>query len=425
MKIKYKRLLGIGIATLLVIAIGLQCTAQAQRPEAIRISGYVYNETGVPIEGAYVEWVNAGTGESLENVNTIASGQYLMEHTFDDHVSFTSRITASKQCYLQNSTELVTESAEPFKAYSVDLVIEEDTSGPTITTLQPADASFINDSTPIISATYNDDSGINVSSVEILVDDNEETANATVTETGVSYTPAADLDEGSHTVTVNVSDNCTNPSSVSWSFTVDRTQPEINSVDLSPYEVTAGESITVTVNATDNVEVTSVTAEGEALAPAGGDIWTGNITAVEGTNVIVNVTAMDAAGNVAYNNTATYTAIAPPTPTPTPVRRRGGGGAPRDSDGDGYTDIQEMLAGTDKDDPCDPNLECAACLVTKPAATPTPTPTPTVTPTPTIPPVVTTPTPTPTPTEEPGFEAVFAIAGLLAVAYLALRRKSK
>ena len=68
-----------------------------------------------------------------------------------------------------------------------------------------------------------------------------------------------------------------------------------------------------------------------------------------------------------------------------------------------------MLAGTDKDDPCDPNAECAACLAIKPAATPTLTPTPTVTPTPTIPPTpVPTPTPTPTPTKEPGFEAVFA-----------------
>ena len=110
------------------------------------------------------------------------------------------------------------------------------------------------------------------------------------------------------------------------------------------------------------------------------------------------------------------------------VRRGGGGGAPRDSDGDGYTDIQEMLAGTDKDDPCDPDPECAACLALKPAATHTPTPTPTAKPTTTP---VPTPEPTaepaaePTPTDEPGFEAVFAIAGLLAVAYLALRRKKR
>jgi PGF-CTERM protein len=45
-----------------------------------------------------------------------------------------------------------------------------------------------------------------------------------------------------------------------------------------------------------------------------------------------------------------------------------------------------------------------------------------VTPTPSPTPTPTTPTPTPTP-EEPGFGAVFAIGGLLAVAYLVLRRK--
>jgi PGF-CTERM protein len=51
---------------------------------------------------------------------------------------------------------------------------------------------------------------------------------------------------------------------------------------------------------------------------------------------------------------------------------------------------------------------------------PAPTPTPLVTPTPPSP----TPTPTPSPTPAPpGFEAAFAIAGLLAVAYLVLRRR--
>ncbi|MBU2618011.1 MAG: PGF-CTERM sorting domain-containing protein [Euryarchaeota archaeon] len=57
-----------------------------------------------------------------------------------------------------------------------------------------------------------------------------------------------------------------------------------------------------------------------------------------------------------------------------------------------------------------------------PAVTPTPTVTPTPAPTPTSAPTPTpTPAPTPTPTPMPGFEAVFAIVGLLAVAYL-LRR---
>lgn len=57
-----------------------------------------------------------------------------------------------------------------------------------------------------------------------------------------------------------------------------------------------------------------------------------------------------------------------------------------------------------------------------PTITPTPTPTPSPSPSPSPTPTV-APTPTPTPEEDvPGFEAVFAIAGLLAVAYLLRRR---
>ena len=107
--------------------------------------------------------------------------------------------------------------------------------------------------------------------------------------------------------------------------------------------------------------------------------------------------------------------------TTLPSRRGGGGGAPSDSDGDGYSDVQEMIAGTDPNDPDD--------YPGAPAVTPTPPPTvkPTVPPTvpATAPPTTPKPTPeaaTPTP-EEPGFEAIFAIAGFLAVAYLVLRLK--
>ncbi|MFZ2070550.1 MAG: hypothetical protein WAV32_02885 [Halobacteriota archaeon] len=188
----------------------------------------------------------------------------------------------------------------------------------------------------------------------------------------------------------------------------DTEAPVINSVVLSTYETTAKQPITVTVNVTDIVGVTSVTAEGVALTQkAERDTWIGVITAVEGTNVIVNVTAKDAAGNVAYNNTTTYnaTAIAPtptPSPTPTVIYKGGGGGGgsgPDDTDGDGYSDMQEMIIGSNPEDPCDPDPNCVACLalsgkpapVVTPAATsrpratveylPTPTPAPSATPT--------------------------------------------
>jgi len=137
-------------------------------------------------------------------------------------------------------------------------------------------------------------------------------------------------------------------------------------------------------------------------------------------------------------NNGTVSIEIPPTPTPTPtpapavVHRGGGGGAPKDTDGDGYTDIQEMLAGTDKTNPCDPDPESAACLAVRPA-TPTPapvvTPTPTPAVTPTVPPSVPTPTPTPTPTPPPTvipwfwiIIAIVAAAIIVSVIYV-LRQK--
>jgi subtilisin len=113
-----------------------------------------------------------------------------------------------------------------------------DVTPPTITNLQPAENYFINDATPTISANYSDVSGINVSSVEMRVDGDIVTPDS-LSETGVSYTPTANLSDGPHTIIVNVSDNCTNSNSTSWSFTVDITLPHsITSLNKTAVGVT-------------------------------------------------------------------------------------------------------------------------------------------------------------------------------------------
>jgi len=98
-----------------------------------------------------------------------------------------------------------------------------DTTPPAITNLQPPDSSTTGDNTPTISADYFDPSGIDTGSVYLEVNGIDVTSSATVTASGVSYTPGAPLLDGTITVYLEVSDFSANSNlaTVTWSFTVD------------------------------------------------------------------------------------------------------------------------------------------------------------------------------------------------------------
>lgn len=92
----------------------------------------------------------------------------------------------------------------------------------------------------------------------------------------------------------------------------DATPPVINNVTLNRTTVNASEPIHVTVNATDNVGVTSVTVAGGAstvsLTQTSTNIWAGDITA-KSTSSTVTVTASDADGNTATDTSKSYTVV--------------------------------------------------------------------------------------------------------------------
>jgi hypothetical protein len=98
----------------------------------------------------------------------------------------------------------------------------------------------------------------------------------------------------------------------------DTTSPLIKSLILFPTSTLTGSSINITVNVTDNVGVSGVKANGIALLNQGGNIWKGNFTALEGTHT-VNVSAVDGAGNVAWNNSTSYTSLTPDTTAPSSI----------------------------------------------------------------------------------------------------------
>ena len=105
--------------------------------------------------------------------------------------------------------------------------------------------------------------------------------------------------------------NIFNASSL-WSFTTteDTVSPVIHSVTLDAYTTIPDAIINITVNATDDVGVVSVTAEGIPLLKTDG-IWEGNITAPSTTGeYTLTIRAEDAAGNSNETNVS-YSVVEP------------------------------------------------------------------------------------------------------------------
>lgn len=101
-------------------------------------------------------------------------------------------------------------------------ITDEDILPPTITNVQPKEGAILEDTNikPTIRAEYEDPSGIDTESVEILVDNVDVTEKSTVTEESVTYTPDEELKLGNHIVRVKVADKKGNEATKTWSFTI-------------------------------------------------------------------------------------------------------------------------------------------------------------------------------------------------------------
>jgi len=106
------------------------------------------------------------------------------------------------------------------------VTVKLDKTAPSIFSLQPADGSIHTTARPSISAVFMDGlSGIDPDSVRLTLD-GRIVKGATVTATGLSYTPSADLGAGRHTISLSLSDMAGNKAvPVSATFTIDSTLP--------------------------------------------------------------------------------------------------------------------------------------------------------------------------------------------------------
>lgn len=214
----------------------------------------------------------------------------------------------------------------------------KETVRPVISAVSPSTGAYVTNSKQPIVFTVKDEaggSGINLDTLTVK-QDGTAFAEATLSHTAitngysVTYTPAASLSDGSHTVTINVSDYDGNAATVvSTTYTIDTVPPTLTV--SSPAAGLITNSATLAVSGTTNDSTSSPvsviiklngTSQGTVTVNANGS-FSKSVTLTEGSNTIV-VTTTDAAGkSTEITRTVTLDTTAPSitavTITPNPA----------------------------------------------------------------------------------------------------------
>lgn len=189
---------------------------------------------------------------------------------------------------------------------SLQLKVKEKVA-PVISITAPSSSAKLTNNKPVINWTVTDaDSGVNPSTIKLIIDSQTITTGITKTQSGknytCSYTPTTALSDGTHTIKVSASDYDGNVATQkSVTFTVDTVTPEL-SVSAPVDNLVTNQSSLVVKGTTNDVTSSPVTLTiklnggTEQTVEVGSDgSFTKTLTLVTGENTIV-ITAKDGAG---------------------------------------------------------------------------------------------------------------------------------
>ena len=193
-----------------------------------------------------------------------------------------------------------------------------DSTPPTVTNVLPSGA--ISTTSTTVSASYSDDlSGINTATVSVSVDA-VAVSGCTITATGVSC-PTTGLAQGSHSISVSVTDVSGNTGAGTGSFVVDTMAPAVT--NIQPVGTITTSSTTISASYSDggsgiNVASATVTLDGVAMSGCSATV-TGvscPATALASGTHNIGVSVRDAAGNTGTGSSS-FQVVAPDTTPPT------------------------------------------------------------------------------------------------------------
>ena len=259
----------------------------------------------VQIDGTWVELTfNAVSGKYEGTIAAPNITSYNVNAGHYDPVTVEAEDLASNITTVNDS--------DPALGDDLRLFVKEITK-PTITYTAPASDAHLASNTPQIKFQLRDEvngSGIKISTLQLKIDGGSAITNTspgmavTAVSGGydVTYTPQTALDDGSHTVTVDIEDNDGNKANqATRSFVVDTVPPELNvTVPAEPtsYHNTTSLTVIGTTNDAHSSPVTVTvklnTGAAELVTVDGSGNFSKSLTLIEGTNT-VTVTSTDKA----------------------------------------------------------------------------------------------------------------------------------
>jgi hypothetical protein len=178
-------------------------------------------------------------------------------------------------------------------AFTVTAVIV-DTTAPTVSITSPTNGSSLGASSVTVAWTASDGTGSGIDTIEVKLD-----AGAWTTVTGSSHEFTA-LAEGTHMVSVRVTDNAGNAATATVTFMVDTVDPSLSITSPEDAWETEDKSVTVTWTCTDvgcGIDRIEVCIDGGAFTPVG-TVSERIFSDLEAGEHTVDVRAYDKAGNM-------------------------------------------------------------------------------------------------------------------------------
>ncbi len=187
-----------------------------------------------------------------------------------------------------------------------------DQTPPLITNLLPAIDAVVREPTPNVGATYTDDrSGVDPSSVTLLLDGVDRTQEATVTTAGIVFSRATV--PGEHQVELGVADNAGNLAQVDWSFTLVAGPPEVVIEHPAEGSFTSQDTVEVHGTVTGGGPIVTVLVNDQP-ATLDGEDFTITLQLEEGFNTIL-VLATDTFGGLGVAGVGLFLDTEPPQVT--------------------------------------------------------------------------------------------------------------